>query len=248
MKITALSTIVLRLPFPHDGPPLLFAGKPREGMEMLLLRVDTDEGITGWGEPFGPGIWPATCATIEALIAPLAIGRDAAQIDTLIDDLQRKLHALGRSGSVLYALGGLDIALWDIAAKRAGVPLSRLLNPAAKRELPAYASLLRYGDPALVARKSVDAIKRGYRQVKLHETGVAQARAARSAVGDDITLMMDANCPWSVAQSIAIAKELRSVRLHWLEEPVWPPTITRGSSKFARKAASRLRRARTQRA
>jgi len=223
MKITALSTIVLRLPFPHDGPPLLFAGKPRAGMEMLLLRVDTDKGITGWGEPFGPGIWPATVATIEALIAPLAIGRDATQIDTLIDDLQRKLHALGRSGSVLYALGGLDIALWDIAAKRAGVPLSRLLNPAPKRELPAYASLLRYGEPALVAGKSLEAVTRGYRHVKLHETGVAEARAARDAIGAGITLMMDANCPWNVSEAIAIASELRDVRLHWLEEPVWPP-------------------------
>lgn len=231
MKIAALSTEVLRLPFPHDGPPLLFAGKPRNGMEMLLVRVDTDEGITGWGEAFGPGIWPATRATIETLIAPLCIGREATQIATLHEELQRKLHALGRSGSVMYALSGLDIALWDIAGKRAGLPLCRLLNPAAKRGLPAYASLLRYTQPELVARKSHEAVERGYRCVKLHEVGPAQARAARAAIGPGVLLMMDANCPWSVAQAIAVAKELREVDLHWLEEPVWPPEDYAGLAK-----------------
>ncbi len=223
MKITAIGTEVLRLPFPHDGPPLVFAGKPRNGMEMLLVRVDTDEGVTGWGEAFGPGIWSATRATIEALIEPMCIGRDATQIAPLQDELQRKLHSLGRSGSVLYALSGLDIALWDIAAKRAGLPLSRLLDPAARREVHAYASLLRYTQPELVARKSREAIERGYRAVKLHEIGAVETKAAREAIGAEMRLMLDANCPWSVAQAVAIAKELRAVNLHWLEEPVWPP-------------------------
>ena len=139
MKISAVSTIVLQLPFRHVGPPLLFAGKPRTTMEMLLVRVDTDAGITGWGEAFGPGIWPATRATIETLVAPLCIGRDPSQIQALGEDLQRKLHALGRSGSVMYALSGLDIALWDIAGKKAELPVCRLLSPAPKRDLPAYA-------------------------------------------------------------------------------------------------------------
>ncbi|OGA43140.1 MAG: hypothetical protein A3G24_23705 [Betaproteobacteria bacterium RIFCSPLOWO2_12_FULL_62_13] len=223
MKISAISTIVLRLPFQHVGSPLLFAGKPRTAMEMLLVRMDTDEGITGWGEAFGPGIWPATCATIENLVAPLCIGHDPAQISTLHEDLQRKLHALGRSGSVVYALSGLDIALWDIAGKSAGLPLCRLLNSAPKRDVPAYASLLRYIEPSLVGRKSAEAVSRGYGHIKLHETGVVQAREARAAIGPDVRLMMDANCPWSVADAVAVARELRDVGLTWLEEPVWPP-------------------------
>ena len=234
MKIASINTYILRLPFPHDGPPLLFAGQPRNGMEMLLVRVDTDEGITGWGEAFGPGIWPATRATLETLIAPLCIGRDATQISTLQDDLRRKLHPFGSSGSVLYALSGLDIALWDIAGKRAGLPLSRLLNPDAKQELPAYASLLRYSDPNLVARKSLEAIGRGYRSIKLHEVGVAQAKMARDAIGADMTLMMDVNCPWAVAEAIGFAKELRDLNLHWLEEPVWPPDDYAGLARVRR--------------
>jgi len=223
LKITAVSTITLQLPFHHAGPPLYFAGKPRPGMEMLLVRVDTDEDITGWGEAFGPGIWPATRATIEALIAPLCIGRDPTQIVELGEGLQRKLHALGRAGSVLFALSGLDIALWDIAGKRKGVPLCRLLHDAPRREVPAYASLLRYGEPQRVADKTAEAVSRGYRHVKLHETGVAPTRAARKAAGSEIALMLDANCPWTVPEAVAVAQELKDVGLLWFEEPVWPP-------------------------
>ena len=231
MKITAITTNLLRLPFPHDGPPLLFAGKPRNGMEMLLLRVDTDEGITGWGEAFGPGIWPATRATIETLIAPLCIGQDATRIEVLHDDILRKLHPLGRSGPVLFALSGLDIALWDIAGKRAGMSIARLLNPQAGAALPGYASLLRYTDPALVARKAAAALLRGYRAVKLHEIGVPQARAAREAIGAGVPLMMDTNCPWTPEEALAVAAQLRDLDLFWLEEPVWPPDDVAGLAR-----------------
>lgn len=223
MKITSVSTIALQLPFQHVGPPLYFAGKPRPGMEMLLVRVETDEGITGWGEAFGPGIWPATRATIENLVAPLSVGRDPSRIAELGDDLQRKLHALGRAGSVIFALSGLDIALWDIASKLRGVPLSRLLSDAPRQEVTAYASLPRYGESRLVAEKSEEAVSRGYKQVKLHETGVPQVRAARKAIGAEIVLMLDSNCPWSSAEAVAVAQELRDAGLLWFEEPVWPP-------------------------
>ncbi len=228
MKIAAISTYVLRLPFMHDGPPLHFAGRPRNGMEMLLVRVDTDDGITGWGEAFGPGVWPATRAVIETIVAPMCLGRDSSRIAVLSEELQRNLHPLGRSGPVIFALAGLDIALWDIAGKRAEKPLAALLAADARTELTAYASLLRYGEPEFVARKCAEAVSRGYRQIKLHETGVAQMRAARDSAGPGVALMLDANCPWTVDQALAIARQLREFNLHWLEEPVWPPEDSRG--------------------
>ncbi|MGZ8269053.1 MAG: mandelate racemase/muconate lactonizing enzyme family protein [Burkholderiales bacterium] len=223
MKIVSIETFLLRLPFEHGGPPLTFAGRPRLGMEMLLVRVDTDEGITGWGEAFGPGVWPATRAVIEELLVPMCTGRDCTDIAALAEDLQRKLHPLGRSGPVIFALAGLDIALWDIAAQRAGLPLARLLAADPASTLDAYASLLRYTDPKLVSAKCAEALAAGYRHVKLHEIGVAQARAARAAIGPRAGLMMDVNCPWSPAEAIGIAQELRDLDLLWLEEPVWPP-------------------------
>jgi L-alanine-DL-glutamate epimerase-like enolase superfamily enzyme len=223
VKITAIETMVLRLPFSYEGPPLFFAGKPRNGMEMLLVRVDTDEGITGWGEAFGPGIWAATRATFENLITPLCLGRQPSEIAAIGGDLERKLHQLGRAGSVIYAISGLDIALWDIAGKVAGQPICRMLNPAARTDIPAYASLLRCIEPDLVASVSAQAVGRGYRHVKLHETTVAATRAARNAIGADIKLMLDVNCAWSVEQSLEIAEAVRPLDLLWLEEPIWPP-------------------------
>lgn len=231
MKIASISTFVLRLPFSHDGPPLRFAGRPRNGMEMLLVRVDTDDGITGWGEAFGPGVWPATRAVIDTIVAPMCIGRDSTNIAVLSEELQRSLHPLGRSGPVIFALAGLDIALWDIAGKRAGKSLATLLAADARTELTAYASLLRYGDPEFVARKCVEAVGRGFRQIKLHETGVAQTRAAREAAGPGVALMLDANCPWSVDEAVGMARQLREFDLLWLEEPVWPPEDFRGLAR-----------------
>lgn len=234
MKIAAISTVLLRLPFEHGGPPLSFAGRPRTAMEMLLVRVDTDNGITGWGEAFGPGIWPATRTVIEDILAPMCAGHDCTEIAALTEDLQRKLHPLGRGGPVAFAMAGLDIALWDIAGQHAGLPLCRLLANSPAASLTAYASLLRYGEPALVAGKCREAIDAGYHDVKLHEIGIEQARAARAALGPDAGLMMDVNCPWSPDEAVAMARQLRDVNLLWFEEPVWPPEDHAGLAKVRR--------------
>lgn len=201
---------------------------------MLLVRVDTQDGCTGWGEAFGPGVWPATQAVIDHLLTPMCVGRDTNDIEVLNEDLQRKLHPLGRSGPVIYALSGLDIALWDIRAQRAGVPLCKLLDDSPASLMPAYASLFRYGDRELVGRKCVEAMERGYRHVKLHETGADQARAAREAVLGDAALMMDTNCPWSVEEALRMAHALRELDLLWLEEPVWPPEDHAGLARVRR--------------
>ena len=237
MKITAIETMVMRLPFPYDGPPLLFAGKPRNGMEMLLVRVDIDEGVTGWGEAFGPGIWAATRAVFENLITPLCLGRQPSEIAAIGEDLQRKLHQLGRAGPVIYAISGLDIALWDIAGKVAGLPLWHMLNPAARTNIPAYASLLKCIEPDMVASVSAQAVGRGFRHVKLHETTIAATRAARNAIGADISLMLDVNCAWNLDEAVKIAEALRSLDLLWLEEPIWPPENYGGLRAYASVAA-----------
>jgi D-galactarolactone cycloisomerase len=222
MTIKSITPIALNLPFEIGGPKPLFAGKPRN-MEILLVRVETDSGIVGWGEAFGFAVWPSTRVALETLIAPLATGRDERDIPAVMGDLQRKFHLLGRSGPVMYAMSGLDIALWDIAGKAAGKPLAGLLGGIRQREFDAYASLVRYTDVALVAANAKRAAERGYRAIKLHEIGVAQVKAAREAIGPHIKLMMDTNCPWTAQEAIDIAAKLREFDLFWFEEPVWPP-------------------------
>jgi len=223
MKIVAIATILVHLPYAYDGPRHSVGGKDWTTMDTLLVRVDTDAGITGWGEAFGHGANPTTKAALDTLVAPLLIGADPSDISALMLEAAQKLHLFGRNGPIIYALSGLDIALWDIAGKRAGLPLSQMLGGGHRARVPAYASLLRYGNPATVARNAARAVAEGYRAIKLHEIDAAGVHAARQAIGPDILLMNDANCPWSVAEARHMAEALRPADLHWLEEPVWPP-------------------------
>jgi L-alanine-DL-glutamate epimerase-like enolase superfamily enzyme len=224
MKITNVEPILISVPYDRGGGPVPKADAvPWRNMDTLLIKVETSEGITGWGEGFGFGGCIATHTAVAKMVAPLAVGRVASDITALVGDLARKLHNYGRNGPVSYALSGLDIALWDIAGKVAGQPLHRMLGAPATKRVPVYASLLRYGDASLVARNAARAVERGYRRIKLHETTVPEVAAARIAIGPDIPLMVDTNCPWSAEDAAAMAKAFLPYDLLWLEEPVWPP-------------------------
>jgi D-galactarolactone cycloisomerase len=223
MKITRVETLVVNLPMVIDGATPMLGGRARTSIDMLLVRVETDAGITGWGEAFGHRIFHATRAVLDTLVGPMCIGRDPGQIAALTDDLQRVLHGVGRGGPTMYALSGLDIALWDIAGKAAGLPLYRLLGGCPRADLPAYASLLRYGAAEAVAHYTEQALGRGYRYLKLHEITVPEVRAARDVAGGEVPIMLDTNCPWTVAEAVVMARRLAPLDLHWLEEPVWPP-------------------------
>jgi L-alanine-DL-glutamate epimerase-like enolase superfamily enzyme len=223
MKITKVESIVLNLPMVIEGATPMLGGRARTSIDMLLVRIDTDAGITGWGEAFGHRIFPATRAAIDTLLGPLCVGRDPSQITALNDDAQRMLHGVGRNGPTIYALSGIDIALWDIAGKIAGLPLYRLLGGSSRADLPAYASLLRYGAAGAITRYTEQALARGYRHIKLHEITVPEIKAARDVTGPGVPIMVDTNCPWTVVQAIDMARRLAPLDLHWLEEPVWPP-------------------------
>ncbi len=223
MKITTVETWLTRVPFDIGAPPAAFAGMGWQTLETLWVRVVTDTGLEGWGEGFGHACCPATRAAIDTQIGPAVLGQDARDIRGLTHRLLQQFHLFGRNGPHLYGISAIDIALWDIAGKVAGLPLFRMLGGAPVPPRPAYASLLRYGEPALVARACERAAGEGYGLVKLHEIEVAPVAAARAALGPDRKLMVDTNCPWTVEQAIGMAERFDPYDLHWLEEPVWPP-------------------------
>ena len=223
MKITSVEPILIRTPLVLDDAVPQASGAPKNDIHTLLVKIETDEGITGWGEAFANAGWMPTRNAVEQVMGPRCIGKDPAQISQLMADLHRGLYNCGRSGPVVFAMSGVDIALWDIAAKRAGMPLYQLLGGSARATLPAYASLLRYGDAKMVTSKIAEAISRGYRLIKLHENKSDIVRAARKACGDKVPLMVDCSCPWTVDEAIAVSRELADLNLTWLEEPVYPP-------------------------
>ena len=223
MKITAIETILVSLPSDGGDPPDEYTGPRWTTFDVLLVRVDTDEGISGWGEAFGHSVAPATKVTIDQMLAPAMLGADPSDIAGISHRANRAMHMFGRNGTLAYGLSGIDIALWDIAGKAVGVPVHRLLGGAARTEVDAYASLLAFGLPGVVAKKAAQAVDQGFRHVKLHETTVEAVAAARDAVGDDVELMLDPNCAWSAEQGLDMARDLAPYRLRWTEDAVWPP-------------------------
>ncbi len=202
----------------------MFAGKAWTHLEILLVRVETEDGLVGWGEAFGHTAIAATRAALDTIVAPLVVGRDAGDIRGLTREILQSVHLLGRNGPFVYAFSGVEIALWDLLGKRTGQPLHALLGGTRHAELDAYASLLRYGDSALVARNTAAACTAGFRHVKLHEVTREDTLAAINAPGAaNARIMLDVNCAWSVPVAVAMADALAGDGLMWLEEPVWPP-------------------------
>jgi D-galactarolactone cycloisomerase len=138
MIITKIEPVLLTIPYEH-GAPMPAQGLGAGGtLDILLVRVETDEGITGWGEAFGHAAAPVTIAALTRVVAPLAVGRDPTDVAGLMTALWRRTQGMSRNGPVAYALSGLDIALWDIAGKVAGQPVWRLLGGHGKARVPAY--------------------------------------------------------------------------------------------------------------
>jgi D-galactarolactone cycloisomerase len=229
VRIRSVESSVVAIPCDMGGPPPLFAGKPWTHLEILLVKVETDDGLVGWGEAFGHAAIPATQAALDSIVAPLVVGREADDIRGLTRDVLHAVHLLGRNGPFVYAWSGIEIALWDLLGKRTGQPLHALLGGSRHVELDAYASLLRYGDQALVAKNTSAACAAGFRHVKLHEVTREDTLAAKHAPGAaHARIMLDVNCAWSVPVARDMADALAADDLMWLEEPVWPPEDCHG--------------------
>ena len=234
MRITAVESSVVSLPFTMGGPFTRFAGQVWDRMEILLVRVETDDGLVGWGEAFGHAAIGATKAALDGVVAPLVLGRDAGDINALTRAVLHGTHLLGRNGPFVYAFSGIEIALWDLLGKRAGQPLWRLLGGSASGRLDAYASLLSYGgDLDLVARNAAAARGQGYRSIKLHEVTRDAVLAAQRAA-PDAEIMLDVNCAWAPPVARRMAASLAGDGLLWLEEPVWPPEDASGLASLRR--------------
>ena len=236
MKIARIDSHSIKVPYTFGGSHQGEGLRTWTTNNILLVRVETDTGIVGWGEAFCYACTDAVRAALHNMVGPLAIGQDARDIAKLSYDLQQKLHLFGRYGITIFALSGLDIALWDIAGKAAGLPVHRLLGGSDAVELRCYASLIRYTDPEVVAENVARALDQGFRHLKLHEIDPAAVGAARATAGDEVEITLDVNCPWSVREGLDMARRLRPFNLRWLEEPVWPPENYEGLAKMRRES------------
>ena len=222
MKIVNVETTLIRLPF-DSGGAAGWESASWATLDYVMVRIDTDAGISGWGDGFGYGAAHATYAFTKHVLAPALIGRDARDIAGINHSLQYQNHIWGRYGVTMFAISGIDIALWDIAGKASGQPLHQMLGGARRMSIPAYASLFRYNTPEVVHDRASAAMAQGFHQIKLHEHAEDEVRTAREAVGADVPIMVDVNCQWTPYQATRMARCLAQYDMFWLEEPIFPP-------------------------
>jgi L-alanine-DL-glutamate epimerase-like enolase superfamily enzyme len=131
MKITNVRAHHIRIPYDAGVASFRQGASSIAALDIVVVEVSTDSGITGWGDAFSYVCPRSTCTAIDEMIAPQARGLevpDAAGIPAFMEQVQRNLHLFGRYGITMFAISGLDIALWDLAAKVQGVPLHRLIG------------------------------------------------------------------------------------------------------------------------
>ena len=221
VTIERVETVALKIPYDHWAPKPTFGGIARTTMDCLLVRVTASNGMVGWGEAFWGG-WQASQAALEQWVAPLALGQEITD-RAMTARFERALHNLGRSGPVIYALAGLDLALWDLRGKLEGVPVHALLGLKKRDRVEVYASLLAYGGHVENVKRNVArALERGYRHIKLHEKTTEAVAATRQTTGPGIPIMVDVNCAWTPDEAYEAVMAMKPHDPLWIEEPIWP--------------------------
>ena len=231
MKITKITSHVLA----YKMPELLgYSQQYYDRRTAHLIEVETDEGVTGWGECFGPGnVAIANKAIVEQVIQPMMLGHSPLDRDVLWHKTYNLLRDHGQKGMPLQALSGVDIALWDIAGKVAGMPLHTLIGGKHRDEIPVYGyGMMLRPEPidALCARfeDEAAAIKdMGFVATKMKiglgpKDDVRLAQAVRRGVGDEYRFMADANHAYTTSDAFYVGRALEELDAYWFEEPIAP--------------------------
>lgn len=222
-RIAAVDIFELNIPFSDFGEGTDATPIRWSSLEKVLVRITLENGLQGWGECFAYGCRSAVSAAMRDMVKPLLMGQNGGDPEGLLYQLQRKLHIFGRYGITIFALSGVDIALWDIKAKIAGLPLASLLAPKPRIAVPAYASLVHYGSETVVAAMAERALAKGYASIKLHEKSIPIIRKARRSIGRDTHLTIDLNCAFTLEQIAPLLPDFEEIAPAWLEEPIFPP-------------------------
>lgn len=225
MKITRISAIPLSFRLPPGKTVTVGVGSTTK-RDAVVVKIETDAGITGYGEAH-PGRSPgAVTSLIHTTIAPMVTGMDACDVVGVwgrVNRMQLSSHGMG-AGAAL-ALSGIDMALWDIRGKAAGMPLYRLLGGSRKR-VKAYAGGISLGfQPASSLVDEAQAyVQAGYKAIKLRlgdnvRDDVRRVQAVRKALGDDIDILTDANTNYTLDDARRAVPALLEAGVGWLEEP-----------------------------
>lgn len=225
MKITAITAIPLSFRLPEGKTVTMGIGSTTK-RDTIIVRVETSEGITGYGEAH-PGRSPgAVVSLIHNTLAPMLIGMkatDCVGVWQRVHRMQLSSHGVGSGASL--GLSGIDMALWDIRGKAANMPLYELLGGSKKR-IPAYAGGISLGYQAKesLAEEAQSYISQGYKAVKLRlgdsaRADIERVKHVRKVIGDEIDILTDANTAYTMDDARKVLPVLAEIQAGWLEEP-----------------------------
>ena len=231
MKITKITSHILQYDLPEE---LGYSQQYYAKRSAHLVEVQTDEGITGWGECFGPGnIALANKGIVEGVIQPMILGDDPMDRDVIWHKVYNLMRDHGQKGMPLQSLSGVDIALWDIAGKVANLPIHKLIGGAHRTSVQAYGygmmlkresvaeHIARFGDEAAAIRDM------GFAATKMKvglgaKNDIKLCEAVRRGIGDDFDFMVDANHCYTTPDAFYVGRALDELDAYWFEEPVAP--------------------------
>ena len=225
MLIKDVRTTLLRAPW-REAPR--WSKTYDRQRELVVVEIETASGLVGMGYlmPLSGGMLTIkTC--IDELLRPRLIGRDASEIEGIWKDLYQATYWTGRMGITMFAQSAVDIALWDILGKRAGLPLHRLWG-SCRASTPVYGSGCWRGlGPDGMIDKAKRYVAAGFKAIKMQaghlydwRDDVRHLRLMREALGERIDIMIDVNMGWTADRAIEAGRRMQEYDLYWLEEPV----------------------------
>lgn len=199
--------------------------------ETLVIRIETTDGMVGWGESQAPVGGRAVKEIVEQLCRPVLIGRNAFDREYLWYRMYSSMRERGHiTGFFVDALAGIDIALHDLIGKALGLPVYRLLGGKMRDEIELYIGISNL-DSAALAEMAAEHVALGYRAFKLHlrfpsnRQLIEYVSAVRDEVGPDIGLMLDIHTTRDVSGAIGLGRGLEALDVMWLEAPIAPEDV-----------------------
>jgi len=239
MKITSVDVYVLKTPLEE---PFAFSQGWVHQRSATLVRIQTDNGLSGWGEAFAQGLEPPeiSSAVIRHALVPVVLNRDALDINVLWHEMYNKTRDYGRKGSVLAGISAIDIALWDLAGKYYKQPVYQLLGGAFRKNVVPYATgfyrITGQGEAARLAEEAVQHRAAGFKAMKVKlgfgvDDDIKVMRAIDNALiadqGNDHSceLMVDTNHAYGRAEALRLGRALEEYNIRWYEEPLVPEDL-----------------------
>jgi len=226
MKITQVQAFAISIPL---RAAVADAVRRITHRDHFLVRLVTEDGLEGTGFTLGYDSSLAMVSLMETIFRPILEGADALEAECLWGEMYRQSIQAGRRGAALRAISAIDIALWDLRGKRAGLPVMELLGVQSKK-LRCYATGGYYRDGQTIdelVREYEGYVAQGFTAVKLKvgklspREDAARMAAVRKALGEDVDILLDANGGWTHAPAaVAAMRRLEEHRPYWIEEPV----------------------------